>query len=138
MAEHRPAFTVTVPTVLYDKAVELRGGPWADSWLHGGTVSGRGFMPRTRTGHEKLKFDAGFRQILRDLGLTLIEPEPFGGDTRPVETRPDAMRRQAWLLDRQCGVVGDISKLSPERRDLFERATNLRAAAKRMEQGRGA
>lgn len=126
---------VTVPDWLHLAARDLHSEAWAGSWLSGAIVTHRGLLPRTVTAYEKLKFDGEFRRILRENNITLLKPPLFGqSDVRALPSPADVLRREQWEIDRRCGVVGDISKLSPERHALFSRSLEISGQLKRMRQ----
>lgn len=126
---------VTVPDWLHLAACDLHSEPWAGSWLSGAIVTHRGLLPRTMTAYEKLKFDGEFRRILKENDIALLKPPPFGSSQTPRLPSPtEELLREQHEIDRRCGVVGDISKLSPERRDMFERSMEISGILRRMRQ----
>lgn len=79
MHDHVPAFTITVPEEFYWAVADRCGGEFADSYLFGGVLTARSFMPRTRTGWERLSETGDFCNLLNERGIDLAKPPIYQG-----------------------------------------------------------
>jgi len=87
-----PAFPITVPEVLWKAMASAVRETFADSYLWGAKLSGNYLEPRTVTAWYALDGDFNARKTLKELGITLVKPEPFNGTDKKADSfgRPSA------------------------------------------------
>ena len=78
MADHK--FRLTVPESLYDAIASRISVEFADSYLTGASLTGTVIVPRTLTGYAKMMDRWDFREVLKEMGLSLAKPTPFPGE----------------------------------------------------------
>lgn len=75
----RTRFKLTVPSALFDAVSARIGLGFAESYLTGATLNGAALLPRTLTGYERMRDRSDFRDLLRELNVSLVEPTPYPG-----------------------------------------------------------
>jgi hypothetical protein len=89
-----PKWQPTVPRALYELVADLRGEPFADSYLWGATVMDKRITPRTVTAWLALNTNAS--GLLSKAGYALMRPVPFGDPGASRMTSDEVAPFRGW------------------------------------------
>lgn len=77
MGRPQSQYRLTVPESLWLATYDACGPDFADSYLYGASLVGSALTPRTLTAFRRMRETRDFTNLLKELGINLVQPPPF-------------------------------------------------------------